>query len=55
MFLLKIGVTYNDKLSRNVKNNGKDLKKVFLYLRCSNVSLHLEYKLPLWEPKIEVK
>ena len=47
ILLLKIGVTYNVTLSRKVKNtfyNGKNLKKIFLQLRCFNVLLHMEYK-----------
>ena len=35
--------------------NGKNLKKFFLYLRCSNVLFHLEYKLLLCEQTIEFK
>ena len=35
-------------------HNGKNLKKNFLQLNCSNVLLHLEYKLLLCEPKIEI-
>ena len=35
--------------------NGKNLKKKFRSLRCSNVLPHLEYKLLLCEPKIEFK
>ena len=33
--------------------NGKNLKKTFLYLRCFNVLLHLEYKILLCQPKVE--
>ena len=33
--------------------NGKNLKKIFLWLRCFNVLLYLEYKVLLCEPKIE--
>ena len=35
--------------------NGKNLTKIFLQLRCSNVLLHLKYKLPLCKPEIEFK
>ena len=35
--------------------NCKNLKKTFLQLRCSNVLLHLRYKLPLCKPEIEFK
>ena len=35
-------------------SNGKNLKKHFLQLNCSNVLLHLEYKLLLCEPKNEI-
>ena len=31
------------------------MKKTFLQLRCSNVLLHLKYKLPLCKPEIEFK
>ena len=52
VLLLKIGVTYDDKLSRNVKNNGKNLKNFFLTqdvlmscfiwnINCSSVSQKL--------------
>ena len=35
--------------------NCKNLKKTFLQLICSNVFLHLKYKLPLCKPEIEFK
>ena len=52
VLLLKIGVIYDDKLSRNVKNNGKNLKNFFLTqdvlmscfiwnINCSSVSQKL--------------
>ena len=56
--LLKIGVTYDVILSKKVKKylyNGKNLKRNFIQLRCSNVLLHLEYKLLFCKPKIEFK
>ena len=37
------------------KYNCKNLKKTFLQLKCSKVLLHLEYKLFLCKPKIELK
>ena len=37
------------------ENWDKNLKKTFLHLRCSNVLLHLKYKLPLCKPEIEFK
>ena len=57
MLLLKIGGTYDVILSRKVKKAFtmvKKLKKNFLQLNCSNVLLHLEYKLLLCEPKNEI-
>ena len=57
MLLLKIGGTYDVTLSRKVKKAFtmvKNLKKYVLQLNCSNVLLHLEYKLLLCEPKNEI-
>ena len=43
------------KKSQKYLYNCKNLKKTFLQLRCSNVLLHLKYKLPLCKPEIEFK
>ena len=43
------------KKSQKYLYNCKNLKKTFLQLRCSNVLLHLKYKLPLRKPEIEFK
>ena len=43
------------KKSQKYLYNGKNLKKNFLQLRCSNVLLHLKYKLLLCEPKVKFK
>ena len=54
--LLKIGASYDVILSsQKYLYNCKNLKKTFLQLRCSNVLLHLKYKLPLCKPEIELK
>ena len=43
------------KKSQKYLYNCKNLWKTFLQLRCSNVLLHLKYKLPLCKPEIEFK
>ena len=43
------------KKSEKYLYNGKNLKKIFFWLRCSNGLLNLEYKLLFCEPKIEFK
>ena len=43
------------KKSQEYLYNCKKLKKTFLQLRCSNVLLHLKYKLPLCMPEIGFK
>ena len=43
------------KKSQKYLYNCKNLKKTFLQLRCSNVLLHLKYKLPFCKPEIEFK
>ena len=43
------------KESQKYLYNGKSLKKHFLQLRCSNILLHLKYKLLLCGPKFKFK
>ena len=57
MLLLNIGVTYVITLSKKSKIplQWQKLKKNFLKLRCSNVLLHLKYKVFVCEQKIKFK
>ena len=45
---------HTNKKRQKYLYNSKNLKKIFLLLRCFNVLLHLEYKILLCEPKIEL-